>query len=394
MPKYLIHPKHPLRTLVYIILAVGLVVGGIVTFIASQRGTEMKSKAAESKLKRVVSWEFNGKTTEGWTQVGLKSLQAVKGKLVAIMGVSPSSASISKKGLNVPLGRGLKNFNIRVAVGSEIVDQINNQDTCSIDSDGNTVCSDDAGGSISDGVDEGGRGQDGSDDIVPTWEPVPTESEACVPKPTCPSGSICPEQPLWYPPGGWCLTGTPGPIPPPCTPEPPCLYENPQCAVAPLPPGGWYCPPFPPPSAQFTFTVFYETETGSSGGTRARTTGKGTFTGQADGKMRPYTVKIQAIGDVTLKSLRIAFSQGVDAGGTVSFDYIRLMSGSGSNPPRTPTPTRGTGACSTPCDRDRDCASGLKCIVPRVSGQTNPQKVCALSSMRNNRGYVCRSGER
>lgn len=44
--KYLLHPKHPLRTFLYIIVALGFVVGGVVTFIASQTGTELRSKAA------------------------------------------------------------------------------------------------------------------------------------------------------------------------------------------------------------------------------------------------------------------------------------------------------------------------------------------------------------
>lgn len=47
MAQYLLHPKHPLRTFVYIVLALGLVVGGFVTLKASQTSTEGRSKAAE-----------------------------------------------------------------------------------------------------------------------------------------------------------------------------------------------------------------------------------------------------------------------------------------------------------------------------------------------------------
>ena len=65
MAQYLIHPKHPLRTIVYIILALGLVVGGYLTFKASQMSTEGRSKAA-LEYKTYESWEFEGTDTEGW----------------------------------------------------------------------------------------------------------------------------------------------------------------------------------------------------------------------------------------------------------------------------------------------------------------------------------------
>ena len=63
--KYLLHPKHPLRTIAYLVLAFGLLIGGYFTFKASQTSTEGRSKAALNG-KVYKRWEFNGATTEGW----------------------------------------------------------------------------------------------------------------------------------------------------------------------------------------------------------------------------------------------------------------------------------------------------------------------------------------
>src|SRR3989344_9935 len=66
MAQYLIHPKHPLRTAIYIILALGLVVGGYFTFKASQTSTEGRSKAS-SKGTPVGGLGFNFLgDTQGW----------------------------------------------------------------------------------------------------------------------------------------------------------------------------------------------------------------------------------------------------------------------------------------------------------------------------------------
>lgn len=71
MPQYLLHPKHPLRTAIYIILALGLVVGGIITFKASQTSTEGRSKAAEDwKQGTNYDFGFGADSWVGWD--GLK----------------------------------------------------------------------------------------------------------------------------------------------------------------------------------------------------------------------------------------------------------------------------------------------------------------------------------
>lgn len=377
-------------------MAVGLVVGGIATYKATQLSTETQSKATESQLKRVVSWEFNGKTTEGWKQTGLQSLKIANKKLHAIMGASPGTASITQKDIkNGELNRGLKNFKIRVAVGSaieilpgldpETADKINTQDTCSIDSDGNTVCSGDAGGSISDGVDEGGRGPDGSDDIVPIWETVPTGSEACVVKPTCAPGRLC-EETLLYPQGGWCPTGAPVPT---CTPVPPCSYigeigengERIYCVTNPLPPGAISCPiptpnctvrpscldaepacrlpepidgwcptgtpgPVPTPVIQnFVFTITYGYRISDVSGGRGRPTAivykTVSFTGKADSKPVTYTIKIPEINKITLRNLKITFTSGLSSGEKASFDWIHVMGKRDNNPTGRTTPPIG-----------------------------------------------------
>ncbi len=66
MAQYLLHPKHPLRTFLYIVLAIGLVVGGFVTLKASQTSTESRSKAS-SKGTPVGGYGFNYlKDSQGW----------------------------------------------------------------------------------------------------------------------------------------------------------------------------------------------------------------------------------------------------------------------------------------------------------------------------------------
>ena len=59
------HPKHPLRTALYIILALGLVVGGYFTFRASQTSTEGRSKAAE-EWEPLTEWGFAFNSPQDW----------------------------------------------------------------------------------------------------------------------------------------------------------------------------------------------------------------------------------------------------------------------------------------------------------------------------------------
>src|SRR3989344_5180728 len=114
--KYLLHPKHPLRTIAYVVLALGLVVGGYFTFKASQTSTEGRSKAAKEG-KVFARWEFNGVTTEGWNHLGLQSLAVRKGKLNALMADAPANSNIEKKDINAGMGVGNKYLTLRMAVG-------------------------------------------------------------------------------------------------------------------------------------------------------------------------------------------------------------------------------------------------------------------------------------
>lgn len=113
MPQYLIHPKHPIRTFVYIVLALGLVVGGFFTFRASQMSTEGRSKAALT-YKTYISWEFEGTDTEGWVVENLTNTKVAGGVLKGIVGGAKAYPKLTHK--KVSLDQGNKMFEISIAV--------------------------------------------------------------------------------------------------------------------------------------------------------------------------------------------------------------------------------------------------------------------------------------
>src|SRR3989344_3271824 len=117
MAQYLIHPKHPLRTIVYIILALGLVVGGYLTFKASQMSTEGRSKAA-LEYKTYESWEFEGTDTEGWVGTNLTNIKVGGDVLKGIVGTAKAYPKLTHK--TVSLDKGNKMFEISVAVSPAV----------------------------------------------------------------------------------------------------------------------------------------------------------------------------------------------------------------------------------------------------------------------------------
>lgn len=441
--KNLIRPNHPFRIFIYIILALGLLVGGYFTLKASQTSTEGRSKAAKEG-KTYARWEFNGVTTEGWTHLGLQSLAVVKGKLNALMSNTPESSYIIKNNINAKMDRGNKKLSLRMAVGKAqvlppedgptptyaILDESGSSDAggvdCTVSSNGVNTCTVD--GSTEPGQESGGIGLGYVDPSISGIPISPPDPSKCVPRPPCEPGSdcllplleprdgwcpdstptpsckpcadprgYCPLEEYGDPIGGWCPPGTPPPLPPPCQSRPACLDARPACKI-PTPIGGW-CP-----SGQvFTFDVMYAYEEMPVGGGRVigsvvprRVEKVIQLKGKANGRFYRYNVALPEIAEIKVVDLKITFTSGVNPGAKVAFDWIRLIGakiGGEVPPPITASPTRGLGQCGTPCSVSRDCASGFKCIQPRVGGQITQSKVCALSTARNNRGYVCRSGE-
>lgn len=445
MAQYLLHPKHPLRTALYVILAVGLVVGGFVTFKASQTSTEGRSKAAQEG-KTYARWEFNGVTPEGWEHLGLQSLAVSKGKLRGVMSDPPQTSYVFKNNINAKMDRGNKKLSLRMAVGSVQVlppvdgqtptyiflDETEGNDLSEVDcvvaSSGLTVCSTGGIGVVTQpGQSGSGIGSDTvviDDYVIAT--PAPIDPIKCIVRPTCAPGSDCPLPLLeprngWCPEGtptptcvpkpnpicttpdvngvsscidetigGWCPPGTPVPPPPPCQVRPACLDAQPACKK-PTPRGGW-CP-----ANEFVFDVMYAYEEEPVGGdqgmgpvgpVRAEKTMQ--LKGLANGKFYKYNLALPEIGAIKVVDLKITFASGVNPGAQVAFDWIRLNRPKvGGRIVPTFTPTNGIGVCGTPCARKRDCASGLKCIVPRSSGQGNRSKVCAGRARNNSRGYSC-----
>ncbi len=113
MPQYLIHPKHPIRTFLYIVLALGLIVGGYLTFKASQMSTEGRSKAA-LEYKTYESWEFDGTDTEGWVGTNLTNMKVGGEVLKGIVGTAKANPTLTHK--DVSLGQGNKMFEISLAI--------------------------------------------------------------------------------------------------------------------------------------------------------------------------------------------------------------------------------------------------------------------------------------
>lgn len=121
MPQYLIHPKHPIRTFIYIVLALGLIVGGFLTYRASQMSTEGRSKAA-LEYKTYESWEFNGTDTEGWVGTNLTNLKVGGDVLKGIVGTAKANPTLTHK--KVSLDQGNKMFEISVAVTPAVKSKI------------------------------------------------------------------------------------------------------------------------------------------------------------------------------------------------------------------------------------------------------------------------------
>jgi len=117
MPQYLIHPKHPLRIFVYIVLVLGFVVGGFFTFKASQMSTESRSKAA-LEYKTYVNWEFNGTDPEGWVGENLTNIKVGGGVLKGIVGGAKTYPKLTHK--KVALDQGNKMFEISIAVAPAV----------------------------------------------------------------------------------------------------------------------------------------------------------------------------------------------------------------------------------------------------------------------------------
>lgn len=457
MAKYLLHPKHPLRTIIYIILALGLVVGGIVTFKASQTSTEGRSKAAQEG-KFFARWEFNGVTTEGWNHLGLQSLSVLKGKLNAVMSNTPSTSYIMKNNVGAPMDQGIKKLNFRMAVGKSapiippnngptptyaLTDDIALGDGGQVDcgqlSNGVSTCSTSGDTSSQPGQSESGTGSgyispDESDGsslppnpgvcvIPPTcapgvdclsilsepiggWCPVgtPTPTLICTPMPPPCDGDNCPPVPFLEPPAFWCPPGTPVPTPPPCQIRPTCLDKKPACKKL-TPIGGW-CP-----TNEFTFDVMYAYEEGSIGGGQGGGPGGPirvekvlNVKGKANGKFYTYNLALPEIQALKIVDLKITFSSGVNLGSRVVFDWIRLTGGKKGG--RVPPPTGIIRATWTPdqcgkrCNNDSGCTESLTCIQPvtvqcqGLGCRTKPaKKVCALAPAHNAKGYTCEAGE-
>ncbi len=450
--KYLLHPKHPLRTIVYIILALGLLVGGYFTFKASQTSTEGRSKAALNG-KVYKRWEFNGATTEGWVEEGLQSLAVRKGKLNAVMADTPANSNIAKKDINAGIGIGNKYLTLRMAVGKlqksspgvPIPTYVFVEDDdigeggevdCNTTSSGVTTCSGDGTGtSTNPGQDSSGAGTSNTNPDSysgSTGSNAGNESFPCVPKPKCDPGKECIDL-LSYPRGGWCPDATPTPSctpcadpsgfcplenygaeppggwcppQPPCQPRPSCLDAKPACKKL-TPPGGW-CPT----SEEFEFTITYGYEEPPVGGNEGtgliapeRVEKTATVRGKANGKLYTYNINLPIIPAVKILDLKIVFTSGVTEGRMVNFDWIRLRSGilkAKKGKIRvgelTPAP-RITGVfstCGKRCTDDSGCGGTLTCIQP-VSIQcqgfgcrTKPAKrVCALAPAQNAKGYIC-----
>ncbi len=451
MAQYLLHPKHPLRTIVYIVLALGFLVGGYFTFKATQTSTEGRSKAAlEGKIYK--RWEFKGPTTEGWEQTGLQSLVAAKDRLQALLSVNSSESSIAKNSINAKLDRGNKVLSFRMAVrdliqivpstGEDPMSEVSLESAsedgglvdCSVSSNGVTSCLEVDEGNTEQGQESGGVGTGVVRPETSTGSEGSTTEGTypCVPKPECKPGQLCTE-PLLYPRGGWCATPTPPPSctpctdprgfcpleeygaeppggwcppPPPCQPRPSCLDAKPACKKL-TPPGGW-CPA----NGEFEFTITYGYEEppiggnkggGPSGGRRVEKTA--TVRGKADGKFYTYNISFPVIQAVKLLDLRITFTSGVDSGDRADFDWIRVASGAINIKKRairmkytTPIPritAKFTKTCGKKCSDDSECEDGLRCVERKKCPDggdicVTKDSVCAVSSAKNAKGYICK----
>lgn len=342
--KYLLHPNHPLRSLIYIILALGLVVGGIATFKASQTSTEGRSKAAEIISILNPSWEFNQNgNSEGWE--GMNYGFQISGGLLGgtILGrpvplplsqslevkeeknnkskkqnkniisdnsgpgmpITNAESYVVNNSVNKELPPGLKGVNLRMAVSTPDGGNSIGESGQSVSANSTRVI-----------TDESSRGNNRK------------SRNNCT---ECKFGKFCPLFIDKIP--GFCPA--PSPIPrPSCTPMPPPC-EGPKCPKFPtvIPPGDW-CPPQPPKN--LTFRLEY-----SAGNTLPQATPRvigGNSISQpkpftkplyfdvtADGQMHEYQIQFPNIDKFDLRNLKIVF-YGASAGTKISFDYIRLVS--------------------------------------------------------------------
>lgn len=119
MAQYLIHPKHPLRTIAYVVLAVGLVIGGFFTFKASQTSTEGRSKAALEK-NLVADWNFDENEQNWIGDKGTAKQMVDKRSLKTIIEIAGDTASassgVSLSDQNFIYGTGNKEIKISIAI--------------------------------------------------------------------------------------------------------------------------------------------------------------------------------------------------------------------------------------------------------------------------------------